>query len=87
MEQKWDFPEFHFSEVPCCTLCTLLVLKVSTCWIDGGGFARVSWGGVGWGGDVNVPCTCTHVGCYGDDVVPGTCTHVGCYGDDVVLGT
>ena len=23
-----------------------------------------SWVGVGWGGDVNVPCTCTHVRCY-----------------------
>ena len=22
----------------------------------------MGWGGVGW--DVNVPCTCTHVGCY-----------------------
>ena len=38
------------------------------------------------GGDDNVPCTCTHVGCYtnglgwrGDDNVPCTCTHVGCY--------
>ena len=40
----------------------------------------VGWGGVGWGGDVNVPCTCTHVGCYGEDVVPCTCTHVWCYG-------
>ena len=44
---------------------------------------QVVWGG---GGDDNVPCTCTHVGCYtnglgwgGDDNVPCTCTHVGCY--------
>ena len=46
------------------------------------------WGGVGWGGDVNVPCTCTHVTCYasdglvgwgGDVNVPCTCTHVTCY--------
>ena len=22
------------------------------------------WGGVGWGGDDDVPCTCTHVWCY-----------------------
>ena len=22
----------------------------------------MGWGGLGW--DVNVPCTCTHVGCY-----------------------
>ena len=28
------------------------------CWM-----LRNWWGGVGWGG-VNVPCTCTHVGCY-----------------------
>ena len=42
---------------------------------------QVVWGG----GDDNVPCTCTHVGCYagglgwgGDDNVPCTCTHVGC---------
>ena len=43
---------------------------------------------LGWGGgNVNVPCTCTHVGCYarcwvgvgGDVNVPCTCTHVGCY--------
>ena len=29
-----------------------------------GGFARNFniWGGVGWGGDDNVPCTCTHLG-------------------------
>ena len=42
----------------------------------------------GWGGDDNIPCTCTHVGCYatgqgwvggGDDNIPCTCTHVGCY--------
>ena len=32
---------------------------------------------LGWGGgDVNVPCTCTHVGCYARCC---TCTHVGCY--------
>ena len=43
---------------------------------------QMVWGG----GDDNVPCTCTHVGCYagglgrgGDDNVPCTCTHVGCY--------
>ena len=30
---------------------------------------QVVWGG---GGDDNVPCTCTHVGCC-------TCPHVGCY--------
>ena len=42
--------------------------------------ATEHWGGVGWGGDVNVPCTCTHVWCYGDDVVPCTWTHVWCYG-------
>ena len=43
---------------------------------------------LGWGGgDVNVPCTCTHVGCYARCWVgvggtvnwPCTCTHVGCY--------
>ena len=43
----------------------------------------------GWGGgDVNVPCTCTHVGCYARCWVglgrmlynvPCICTHVGCY--------
>ena len=41
-----------------------------------GGFARVSWGGVGWGGDVNVPCTWTHVGCYATGCFSRTCTHV-----------
>ena len=43
---------------------------------------------LGWGGgEVNVPCTSRHVGCYarcwvgvgGDVNVPCTCTHVGCY--------
>ena len=38
---------------------------------------------LGWGeGDVNVPCTCTHVGAglgWGDVNVPCACTHVGCY--------
>ena len=24
----------------------------------------MGWGGVGWAGDDDVPCTCTHVGCY-----------------------
>ena len=48
-----------------------------------------NWSGVGGGGgDDNIPCTCTHVGCYatgqgcvggGDDNIPCTCTHVGCY--------
>ena len=46
---------------------------------------QLVWGG--WGGDDNIPCTCTHVGCYatglgwlgGDDNIPCTCTHVGCY--------
>ena len=23
-----------------------------------------NWSGVGGGGDENIPCTCTHVGCY-----------------------
>ena len=62
-------------------------------------YARNWWGGmltflalahmfdakqlVGW--DVNVPCTCTHVGCYAiDGDVPCTCTHVGCYAIDGV---
>ena len=48
------------------------------------------WGG----GDDNIPCTCTHVGCYatdgvgggGDDNIPCTCTHVGCYATDGVGG-
>ena len=26
----------------------------------------VGWGGVGWCGDDDVPCTCTHLWCYGD---------------------
>ena len=40
---------------------------------------------VGWGGDGNVPCACTHVRCYamvgwgGDGNVPCACTHVRCY--------
>ena len=47
---------------------------------------QLVWGG--WvGGDDNIPCTCTHVGCYatrlgwvgGDDNISCTCTHVGCY--------
>ena len=44
-------------------------------------------GGLGWGGDDDVPCTCTHGRCYashgvgwgGDDDVPCTCTHGRCY--------
>ena len=55
---------------------------------------RNCWGGgVGWGGDDDVLCTCTHVTCYatagvvgwggvgwvGDDDVLCTCTHVTCY--------
>ena len=52
---------------------------------------RNCWGGgVGWVGDDDVLCTCTHVTCYatagvvgwgafGDDDVLCTCTHVTCY--------
>ena len=51
---------------------------------------RKSWGG-GWGGDDDVPRTCTHGRCYtqvmgwggvgwgGDDDVPRTCTHGRCH--------
>ena len=49
--------------------------------------------GVGGGGMITIPCTCTHVGCYatdvvcgGDDNIPCTCTHVGCYATDGVGG-
>ena len=57
-------------------------LILHTCWM------LRNWSGVGGGGDDNIPCTCTHVGCYatgqgwvggGDDNIPCTCTHVGCY--------
>ena len=37
------------------------------------------WGGVGWVGDSNVPCTCTHFWCYATGCFSLTCTHVGCY--------
>ena len=37
------------------------------------------FGGVGWVGDDNVPCTCTHVCCYATGCFSRTCTHVGCY--------
>ena len=43
--------------------------------------------GVGWGGDDDVYCTCTHVRCYttdGNDDVSCTCTHVRCYATDGV---
>ena len=55
-------------------------LHLHTCWM----LRKM----LGWdGGDVNVPCSCTHVGCYarcwvgvgGDVNVPCACTHVGCY--------
>ena len=36
-------------------------------------------GGVGWGGDDDVPCTCTHVWCYATGCFSRTCTHVWCY--------
>ena len=36
-------------------------------------------GGVGWGGDDDVPCTCTHVWCYATGCLSRTCTHVWCY--------
>ena len=46
---------------------------------------RLLWGLV-WGGDVAVPWTCTHCGCYvfcgvwgGDVTVPCTCAHGRCY--------
>ena len=38
---------------------------------------QLVWGG--WGGDDNIPCTCTQGGWGGDDNIPCTCTHVGCY--------
>ena len=55
-------------------------LILHTCWM------LRNWSGVG-GGDDNIPCTCTDVGCYatgqgwvgGDGNIPCTCTHVGCY--------
>ena len=37
------------------------------------------FGGVGWVGDSNVPCTCTHFWCYATGCFSLTCTHVGCY--------
>ena len=33
-------------------------LILHTCWM------LRNWSGVGGGGDDNIPCTCTHVGCY-----------------------
>ena len=33
-------------------------LHLHTCWM------LRYWSGVGGGGDDNIPCTCTHVGCY-----------------------
>ena len=44
----------------------------------------VGWGGVGWVGDDNVPCTCTHAWCYATGCFSRTCTHVGCYASDGV---
>ena len=51
----------------------------------------MGWGGV-WGGDDDVPRSCTHGRCYatqvmvwgGDDDVPRTCTHGRCYASDGV---
>ena len=40
---------------------------------------RKWWGGVGWVGDSNVLCTCTHFWCYATGWFSLTCTHVGCY--------
>ena len=45
---------------------------------------------MGWGGDDNIPCTCTLgdvtqlqlMGWGGDGSIPCTCTHVRCYATD-----
>ena len=66
----------HFVRVSCtfCQKIVQIVFSFSTCQI-----VRV-----GWGGDDNVPWTCTHVWCYANwwlrDVnILWTCTHVWCY--------
>ena len=41
--------------------------------------------GVGWGGDDNVPCTCTHGRCYATSYVSCTCTHGWCYATSCFL--
>ena len=45
---------------------------------------------MGWVGDDDVLCTCTHVTCgvgwVGDDDVLCTCTHVTCYATAGVVG-
>ena len=37
-------------------------LMVTTCWVYRGGLPGILTFGVGWGGDDNVPCNCTHLG-------------------------
>ena len=75
--------------------CTLSLSETSSLDPRDGRFPRGStWSGgvgVGWVGDDNVLCTCTHGRCYatswdgvgwggvGDDNVPCTCTHGRCY--------
>ena len=47
----------------------------------------MGWGGVGvgWGGDDNVPCTCTHGRCYATSYVSCTCTHGWCFATSCFL--
>ena len=89
IKESSNFQNMHFVRVSCtfCQKNVQIVFSFSTCQI-----VRV-----GWGGDDNVPWTCTHVWCYAkrwlrDVNILWTCTHVWCYAnwwlrDDNILWT